>query len=542
MNDRQPTDPSILFPPEALGRLVAGFDRLAALMAATLGPAQPPVLNARDGGMVELISDAGTIARRVLEIPGRSENTGAMILRHLAWRMHEQFGDGAATAAVLARAMVREGVKRIEAGVSPVHIRDGLERGLPVALAALAAQAEPASGQAVLAGVATGITGDPELGAVLGEIVDFLGPDAAITVDEFPIPYLDREYVEGAYWRAHPASRGMIPEGQAEVVLDQPLVFIADGELGGAADLLPALEIAAAGHRPLLIVPAKIATEALTTITANHARGTLTAVAAQLGASGLVVADELGDLAALTGATVMSDATGRPPRSLHRTDLGFARKAVVRRDALIVVDGAGDPSAVSDRTALVRRRLANISANDDEARRLQGRIARLSGGVAILKLGAHSETDLAHRRAQAEKAFRALTGLLTDGVLPGGGVAYLACIPAVQTVRSSIAQTAESSGLDVLLSALEALFLQIVRNHGLVHPPIALAEVQRRGTGYGFDALNDDYACLRERSILDSHQVLRGALQSATSAAISLLTTGAVILPPASRRRIDTRP
>ena len=267
--------PHVLFAPDALTRLGEGVDRIAALMAATLGPSPGIVLNARPGGSVEVLADAGTIARRIVEVPGRGQNTGAMMLRNLTWRMHEQYGDGAATAAVLAAAMVREATKRIEAGIDPVLIRDGLQHGLNAANCALDAQAEPAAGQPLLAAVATGITGDSALGEILGEIVDILGPDAALSFEEFPVPYLDRAYIEGSYWRAHPATRAMIPDGQMEVVLADPLLLLVDQRLDHSDDVIPALDLVARSpeRRPLLVVAPKMADRALDALTLNHTRG-----------------------------------------------------------------------------------------------------------------------------------------------------------------------------------------------------------------------------------------------------------------------------
>src|SRR5215213_5346959 len=302
LRPRQRVEPKTLFAPDAFVRLSEGFDQLASVMAVTLGPTQGPILNALSNGSVELLSDAGTIARRVVEVPHRGRNVGAMMLRHLAWRMHEQFGDGAATAAVLSRVMVREGIRRIAAGVDPVSIRGGLQRTLPVALTALAAQSTPVDGQGALAGIATGITGDAELGAVLGEIVDLLGSDAAITIEEFPVSYLDREYVAGAAWRAHPATRAMIPEGRQEIVLENPLIMLVDQRLAEVEDVMPALELAiqSTPRRALLVISTKIDDHAMATITANQARGTVTAMAAKLGSTGLAQTDDLGDIAALT--------------------------------------------------------------------------------------------------------------------------------------------------------------------------------------------------------------------------------------------------
>src|SRR4051794_29014037 len=236
--------PHILFTPDALHRLAEGFDDLAAVMAVTLGPTQGPILNALSRGSVEFVSDAGTVARRIVEVPDRGRNAGAMILRHLSWQMHVRFGDGAATAAVLARAMVSAGVAGIAAGVDPAAIARGLDRALPAALAGLSNMATPANGQAILEATAAGITGDPELAAVLGEIVDLLGPDAAMTIEELPIPYLDREYVAGASWRARPAARVMIPDGRQEIVLENALIMLVDQGLMEFEDVRPALELA----------------------------------------------------------------------------------------------------------------------------------------------------------------------------------------------------------------------------------------------------------------------------------------------------------
>jgi chaperonin GroEL len=522
--------------PEALAGLAAGFEELAAVMAMTLGPTQGPVFNARAGGSVELLSDAGTIARRIVEVPDRTRNAGAMILRELVQQMHERFGDGGATAAVLAGAMVREGVKRIEAGIDPVLLRDGMEHALCAATASLEAQAEPAEGEELLTAVATGVTGDGELGKVLGEIVDLLGPDAAITVEEFPVPYLDREYVEGAYWRAHPAARAMIPEGRTEVVLDDPLILLADQQMKAVEEVGPALEIAAGERRPLLIVPAGIGDRALTTVLANHARGPVSALVSVLNTPVSALPDDLEDLAALIGGTILADVRGRPPRHARRTDLGAARKAIVRRDSLTIVGCLGDAAAVTERAAVVRRRSERLTPGELEWQRLRQRAARLSGGIAILKLGAHTQAELKDRRARAEQALRVLIGLLADGVVPGGGVAYLECAQTVRTLHDRCRESGQEHGFDVMLAALEAPFARIVRNHGRVHPPLALAEVRCRGRGYGLDVVRSEYVPMLEAGIVESLAVARGALQLATSAALTVLTTGVVVLPARAQR------
>jgi chaperonin GroEL len=532
----------ILSAPDALDRLAAGFDGLTGLLALTLGPTQGAILNARSAGSVESLTDAGTIARRVVEIPGRGRNTGAMMARHLAWRMHERYGDGAATAAVLALAIVREAVKRITAGVDPMLIRGGLERALPVATAALAAQATPADSPEIMAGVATSITGDHELGAILGEIVDLLGPTAALTFEEYQVPFLDREYVEGALWRAHPATREMIPERRREIVLDCPLIMLVDQPLSAFDDIRPALEwaIDPAERRPLLVIPAKIDGQALAALSANLVQGTMQAVAARLSAAGPALGDDLGDVAAITGGRVLAEVLGRPPRRMQRDALGSARRVVLSRESLTIVDGDGEQRCVAERQAALQRRLENAALSSDEQKRLRERVARFSGGSAILKLGAHSKTELARKRAQAEKAFTALTGVAVAGVVPGGGVAFLDAIPAVRVMRESCAMAGHVDGVDLLLDALEAPLLQLARNQARVHPPAVIAEVRRLGCGHGFDILTGEYVDMRERGILDSLRVTQGALQMAVSSAISVITTGVVVIPPAAKRTLPS--
>ena len=534
----------ILFSPDALLRLTAGFDHLAAVMAVTLGPTQGPILNALSRGSVELVSDAGTVARRIVEVPDRGRNAGAMILRHLSWQMHERFGDGAATAAVLSRAMVSAGVVRIAAGVDPASIGRGLERALPAALAALSAMSTPANGQAILEAAATGITGDAELAAVLGEIVDLLGPHAAMTIEELPISYLDREYVAGASWRAHPAARAMIPDGRPEIVLENALLMLVDQPLTEFDDVRPALELAmqAPGRRPLVIIAAKIGDRALATVIANQARGSMHVVAALINSSEAAHTDDLGDIAVLTGGTVLGDMLGRPPSRLRLEDLGSARRVTISRDTMTIVDGAGEAVSISERSSLLRRRMAGLTPSAEEWKRLQSRVARLGGGNAILKIGAHSKPELAHRRQQAEKAFRVLTGMLAEGVVPGGGVAYLACLPTVESMREHCAMSDEEHGVDLFLDALEAPFKQIVHNHGLVHSPVALDNAKRLGCGVGFDVRTGTYVDMRQQGILDSLQVTRGALQLATSTAVSVLTTGVVVLPRQAKRAHRVRP
>lgn len=544
MKTRRPDGYKLIFSPDALHRLSAGFDQLADLMAVTLGPTQGPIVNDREVGSVELLSDSATIARRIIEVPNRAHNTGAMLLRNLVWNVHEHQGDGAATAAVIARAIVRGAQRRIEAGIDPVLIRDGIECALSAALPALEAQATPAPDLDTLSKVATALTGDAELGAVLGEMFDFLGPNAAMTIEELQRPFLDREYVEGGYWRAHPAIRSMIPEGQAEVVLENPLIMAVDQELDTIDQVQPALELAikSATEQPLLIIPVRLGEEAEQLVALNHGHGTLNVVVAILSSVGQSHTDDLEDIALLTGGEVLADMIGRSPRRVQPQYLGTARRAVISPDSLIIVGGSGDMQAVQDKLAELHRIAADTPLDDENWEKLRKRMSRLGGGIGVLRIGSFSEVELKDKREQAEKAFRVLAGVQEEGLVPGGGVAYLQCLPAVRQARDSQPTLERAVGVDVFAEALKSPFEQIVRNHGGVHPPVALTEVERLGPNQGFDALTGEYVDVRERGILDSLRVARGVLHAATSIAVSALTTDAIVLPPESRRDVQVTP
>jgi len=336
----------------------------------------------------------------------------------------------------------------------------------------------------------------------------------------------------------------MIPDGRPEIVLENALLMLVDQPLTEFDDVRPALELAmqVPGRRTLVIIAAKIGDRALATVIANQARGAMHVVAALINSSGATHTDDLGDMAVLTGGTVLGDMFGRPPSRLRLEDLGSARRVAISRDTMTIVDGAGEPVMISERSSLLRRRMAGLTPSAEEWKRLQSRVARLGGGNAILKIGAHSKPELAHRRQQAEKAFRVLTGMLAEGVVPGGGVAYLACLPTVESMREHCAMPDEEHGVDLFLDALEAPFKQIVHNHGLVHSPVALDNAKRLGCGVGFDVRTGTYVDMRQQGILDSLQVTRGALQLATSTAVSVLTTGVVVLPRQAKRAHRVRP
>jgi chaperonin GroEL len=525
---RQP----LIFSPHALERINRGFTRMGDLFALTLGPTQGVIVNARNGrSEPEFLTDSGTIAKRVLELPEQGENTGAMILRSMILELYKNYGDGASTASVLAAAIIQKAIPLIAAGANPMRMRRGLERGAAAALEALASQAQPLVGQELLTHFAIGATGDEELGRLLGEMFDVLGMDATVTVEEYYAPYLEREYLEGGRWTAHPVARGFLPDGKPEANLENPLVLVADQEIESIDHVRAVLELASqqTPKKPLLIVAKEVKGEALNALLLNFNRGILSIGAAVPAANLFAMNDELADIALLSGATLMASYTGRSLSNIMLADLGQARRVVFNREQLTIIGGGGNPALVRQRVSELRTQMKGLDRSQNDWEKLRLRTARLAGGVGVLKIGAYTEREREYKKELARKAVRMLDLAMTGGVVPGGGTAYLDCISAVQVVRSECGDEDEARGADVLVKSLSAPFLQIARNFGRVEPQVALSDVQQLGPGYGLDVRTGQYARMIEAGILDCANVMRGALAAAVSAANMVITTDIIV-------------
>jgi len=516
---------------DSLWRLHRGFERLAMLIAPTLGPMGGAVLHAAHGRRTEHLTDAGTIARRMMDVRDPAENTGAMLLRTLVLAMHERYGDGGATATVLARAMLAEAIRAVTVGAHPTLVRQGIERSAASAVQSLDAQARPARGEALLTRMATGVTADPELGEVLGEMFDLLGEHGAFHIEESPTPGIDREYLDGGRWRARPAARDLMPGDGARLVLNQPLVLVAADAAITAAQLVPVLEAARAmPDSPLLLVTgAGIEKEALATLLLNANRGTVTVGAMVLASSKPAIPDDLADLALFTGATIVAEERGRPWQRSGMAHLGRARTAILSRSHLVVTGGAGDRAQIQAGLADLRARSARADASRDERERLARRMARLAGGAGVLRVGGRTERERKVRKEQAERASRMFALALTGGVVPGGGGAYLGCVDAAWATHQAIVDRDEAAGAAAVARALEAPFLQIVENRGLLHPPLALDRVRSLGPDHGYDAVTGAFVHLAEAGMVDCLGVARGALEAAASTVATAITTGAIV-------------
>lgn len=524
--------PAVIPTPQALAQLARGVETLATPLALRLGPSKGFVINARTRREIELLTDSYTIARRVVSLPGRGHNLGAMMLRKMVLELHEHYGDGAATATVLVRAMLREAMRLIAAGANPALLIRGMHRAADAASAALTAQACPLVGADNLVALATSVTGDPELGEMLGQMFDVMGEHATVIIQDVPRVCLDHDYIRGGKWDGYIPARQLLPEGEVSLVLHNPLFVLSDEDLTTAEQVQPLLELALAepDRPPLLLLARSIAGAALNMLTANHVRGVLTVGMFVLSSGSTQLQDDLADIAALTGGQLLSALAGTRIHAIRPQHFGRARQVLLAANSLTIAGGAGGAPALQQRSAGVRAQLKRVSrARDSEWDFLRVRLARLSGGIGVLKLGTQTERELEIKKELVGKALRVLESAYDGGLVPGGGVALLDCLPALCRIREVCQHADETFGVVIVEAALKAPFLQIVRNHGEVYPPLALDTVQRLGPGYGFDVLRGDYACMAERHILDCLQVTRGVLEAATSLAAMLITTDTLV-------------
>lgn len=521
--------PDIVFGDRASAAMACGADQLAHLLGLTLGPLTGHVMLAKDSGSerYEALTDGATMARRIIALPEPLQDVGAMMLRKLAWQVRQKVGDGSATAAVLAQALVREGRRSLAAGANPMRLRKGVEQGVAAAVEALEAMAEPLQGQESLAALATAACGDPDLGRIVGEIYDTLGPEAVVNIQEFLGPYLDREYVEGSRFKGRFSSRFFLQAGQRLLQLTNPYILICNWSINQVAQVQPLLELVLreGEGRPLLVVSASQEGAGLSTLVANYEQGVLQCVGATLRGIGADLQTALDDLALVTGGRLILKDAGFDPKDITLADLGQAARAEVDEDYVTIFKGAGDRKAVRQRVLALRQQLAQ-APDMDEASALRERLGRLGSGVGILKIGAVTEKDRKQRRAQAEEAIKVVAAGYRGGVVPGGGAAYLACIPAVAALQ---AEDDAAFGVAAVARALEEPMRRIVANASM-DPSAAVARARAQGQGYGVQIPSGQVVDMRQAGIMDSCTVLQTALEMAASMATMMLTTGAVVL------------
>ena len=508
--------------------MLRGFESMARLLAITLGPIGGNIANAREPkGEPELLYDAATVARRIIELPDPSENSGAMMMRHIVWNLREEVGDGSATTAVLARTIAREMQRMIAAGANAMILRKGIEEATEVALKTLDRISLPLEGEERIAAVATAAVGHPEIGKVLGEIYDVLGPYANIVIEPYIATFHDRAYHEGARFKGGYLSPYFITDiARRTTVLDDVFILSADMVFESVESVQNLLEqVLKAGGKNVFLVCKRIADRAIGVLVANNEHDTIHSCAANLKPVGDLRRGTFENIALLTGGISQTDKSGMAAEDVTVKDFGRADRVVVTKDYYMIVGGKGDKKAIRERTKALRQRL-RATTDSEERDTLRELLTHFSAGVAELRIGALTEQERKVLSEVAEQAMKAVAAGMESGIIPGGGAAYLACIPEVEAVE---AQGDEALGVKILARALEEPMRCIVENAG-VHPPLAIAESRRKGEGYGFDVRQKKVVNMVEAGIVDPTMIAKRALQQAVSGAIMLLTTDALVL------------
>jgi chaperonin GroEL len=521
------THTRLLFRDAAREKVRAGATQLADAIRVTLGPKSRSVLIARKWGAPLVCNDGVTIARE-LRLADPEEDLGARVLRQAAERTGDEVGDGTSTATVLAHALYAEGLRNVVAGASAVELRRGFERGLGAAAAALAELSRPVASRREKVEVATvSAHNDRAIGELVADALERVGPEGAVSIEESKGTETELEVVEGMQLDRGFLSPYFVTDPQAmEARLDEPLILLYDKRISGVADLLPLLERVVQSGRPLLVVAEEVEGEALATLVVNRLRGTLRGCAIKAPGFGDRRRDLMDDVAVVTGGRALREELGVRLCDVQLELLGSASRVIVDKDTTTIVGGAGDKAAIAGRIADLKR-LRQESTSDYDREKLDERIAKLAGGVALLRVGAPSEAEMKSRKEAFEDALAATKAAIAEGIVPGGGVALLRAIPALEREEAACAGDVRT-GLHILRLALEAPLRQIAANSG-ADPGVVVERVRGGAGGFGYDAAEGSYTDLLEAGILDPTKVVRVGLENAVSVAGTLLLADATM-------------
>ena len=517
----------ILYGTDARAALLRGVDKLADTVKITLGPKGRNVVLDKKFGSPLITNDGVTIAKEIeLECP--AENMGAQLVREVATKTNDAAGDGTTTATLLAQALIHEGMKNVAAGANPMIIRKGIFKAVDAAIAELAKQSKKVSGRDDISRVGAVSAGDEAIGNLIADAMDKVTADGVITVEESRSAETYSEVVEGMQFDRGYLSPYMVTDtDKMEAVLDDCLILVTDKKVSNIQELLPILEQIVQSGKKLLIIAEDIEGEALTTLVLNKLRGTFSVVAVKAPGFGDRRKEMLRDIAILTGAEVVTSELGLELKDAGIAQLGRARQVKVTKENTIIVDGAGDKKEIADRVAQIRASL-EVSTSEFDKEKLLERLAKLAGGVAVIKVGAATEVELKEKKLRIEDALNATKAAVEEGIVAGGGVALVNVMDAVDAVVKSLSGD-EKTGAAIVLKALVAPMKQIADNAGL-DGAVIISKIRESGKiGYGFDAYNEEYCDMLERGIVDPAKVTRSALQNAASIAATVLTTESVV-------------
>ena len=521
---------------EARKALEAGVNTLADTVKVTLGPKGRNVVLDKKYGAPLITNDGVTIAKEV-ELEDPFENMGAQLVKEVSTKTNDVAGDGTTTATLLAQAMIHEGLKNLAAGANPIVVRKGMAKAVEAAVAEVKKQAKTVDGSKDIARVGAVSSGDEEIGKLIADAMEKVSADGVITIEESKTAETYSEVVEGMQF-----DRGYITPYMAtdmekmEAVVDDAYILITDKKISVIADILPLLEQLVQSGKKLVIVAEDVEGEALNTLIVNRLRGTLNVVCVKAPGFGDRRKEMLQDIATLTGGTVISEEVGLELKTADISMLGRARQVKVTKENTTIVDGAGDSQAIKDRVAQIRAQIANTTSDYDKEK-LQERLAKLAGGVAVIKVGAATETEMKEKKLRIEDALNATRAAVEEGVVAGGGTIFVNVIPAVEALLSTV-EGDEKTGVRIVAKALEAPIRQIAANAGL-DGSVILEKVRNSGkNGYGFDAYKEEYCDMVASGIIDPAKVTRSALENAASVSSMVLTTESLVAdkpePPAA--------
>jgi chaperonin GroEL len=516
----------LLFDEAARHAMKAGIDALADAVKITLGPKGRNVVLEKKFGSPTITNDGVTIAKDV-ELEDPFENIGAQLAREIASKTNDIAGDGTTTATVLGQSIVQEGLKNVAAGANPMALKRGVEKGAEAVLGTIKSSATPVTTRQQMAQIAAiSANNDQEIGELIGEVMEKVGKDGVITVEESKGISTEVEYVEGMNFdRGYISPYFVTNPERMECVIEEPQILVTDKKLSAVNDILPVLERALqAGRKDIIIVCEDCDGEALATLAVNRLRGALNVCAVKAPGFGDRRKDNLGDIATISGAQVISEEVGRRLDSVQLEDLGQARKVVVAKEDTTIVEGRGSQEAIQARIRQIKAAI-DETTSDWDREKLQERLGKLSGSVAVVKVGAATETELKERKHRVEDAVQATRAAVEEGLVPGGGVSYLNAVPALDKVKL---EGDEATGVNILRRALEEPLRRIATNAGQ-DGSVIVQKVKRLKKGEGYDAAQDDYASMVERGIVDPAKVTRSALENAVSIAAMVLTTNCLV-------------
>ena len=520
---------------EARKALEAGVNTLADTVKVTLGPKGRNVVLDKKYGAPLITNDGVTIAKEV-ELEDPFENMGAQLVKEVSTKTNDVAGDGTTTATLLAQAMIHEGLKNLAAGANPIVVRKGMAKAVEAAVAEVKKQAKSVDGSKDIARVGAVSSGDEEIGKLIADAMEKVSSDGVITIEESKTAETYSEVVEGMQF-----DRGYITPYMAtdmekmEAIVDDAYILITDKKISVIADILPILEQLVQSGKKLVIVAEDVEGEALNTLIVNRLRGTLNVVCVKAPGFGDRRKEMLQDIATLTGGTVISEEVGLELKTADISMLGRARQVKVTKETTTIVDGAGDSQAIKERVAQIRSQIANTTSDYDKEK-LQERLAKLAGGVAVIKVGAATETEMKEKKLRIEDALNATRAAVEEGVVAGGGTIFVNVIPAVEALLDTV-EGDEKTGVQIVAKALEAPIRQIAANAGL-DGSVILEKVRSSGkNGYGFDAYKEEYCDMVASGIIDPAKVTRSALENAASVSSMVLTTESLVAdkpePPA---------